>query len=66
MHFNGQSTVNLNGDKASGITYCRAYHLNVQDGVQRLMIAGIRYYDIMVKTGRQVAFCRTKIEGQLD
>jgi len=49
MHFNGQSTVKLDGDKATGITYCRAYHLKVQDGVQKFMIAGIRYHDVMVK-----------------
>src|SRR3984885_6681916 len=36
MHFNGQSTVKLDGDKATGITYCRAYHLKVLDGVQKL------------------------------
>ena len=62
MHFNGQSTVNLNGDKASGITYCRAYHLNVQDGVQRLMIAGIRYYDIMVKQDGKWLFAERKLK----
>jgi len=62
MHFNGQSTVNLNGDKASGITYCRAYHLNVQDGVQKLMIAGIRYYDIMVKQDGKWLFAERKLK----
>lgn len=28
MHFNGQSTIKLDGDRASSVTYCRAYHLN--------------------------------------
>src|SRR6202012_3646146 len=49
MHFNGQCTVKLDDNKATGITYCRAYHLKVLEGVQKLMIAGIRYYDTMVK-----------------
>ena len=49
MHFNGQSTVRLDGDRATGITYCRAYHLTAKDGTRKLMIAGIRYYDTMVK-----------------
>ena|SRR5258708_4618431 len=49
MHLNGQSTLKLDGDKATGITYCRAYHLKIQEGMQKLMIAGIRYHDTMVK-----------------
>ena len=62
MHFNGQSTVRVDGDTASGITYCRAYHLNVQDGVQKLMIAGIRYYDIMVKREGKWLFAERKLK----
>jgi len=62
MHFNGQSTVKLDGDRASGVTYCRAYHLNVQDGVQKLMIAGIRYFDIMVKQEGKWVFAERKLK----
>jgi hypothetical protein len=61
MHFNGESTVKLDGDRASGVTYCRAYHLNVQDGVQKLMIAGIRYFDIMVKQEGKWLFAERKL-----
>jgi SnoaL-like domain len=62
MHFNGQSTVKLNGDQATGITYCRAYHLKVLDGVQKLMIAGIRYYDTMVKQDGVWLFSERKLK----
>jgi SnoaL-like protein len=62
MHFNGQSTLKLDGDRASGVTYCRAYHLNVQDGVQKLMIAGIRYFDIMVKQEGKWVFAERKLK----
>jgi hypothetical protein len=62
MHFNGQSTVKLNGDKATGITYCRAYHLKVIDGVQKLMIAGIRYYDTMAKQDGVWLFSERKLK----
>ena len=62
MHFNGQSTVKLDGDKATGITYCRAYHLKVLDGVQKLMIAGIRYHDIMVKQDGAWLFSERKLK----
>jgi hypothetical protein len=49
MHLNAQSTINVNGDHATATTYCRAYHLKLPDGVQKVMIAGIRYYDTLVK-----------------
>jgi hypothetical protein len=62
MHFNGQSTIKVDGDRATGITYCRAYHLNVPSGVQKLMIAGIRYYDIMVKQGGAWLFAERKLK----
>ena len=42
-HFNGQSTVQLDGDHATGESYCIAHHLT-QDGEKRtLMLASIRY-----------------------
>lgn len=62
MHFNGQSTIKVDGDRATGITYCRAYHLTVPDGVQKLMIAGIRYYDIMVKQDGVWLFAERKLK----
>ena len=46
MHFNGQSTIVLDGDRATGESYCMAHHLSVgADGQRTLMIAAIRYYD---------------------
>jgi ketosteroid isomerase-like protein len=62
MHFNGQSTIKVYENRATAITYCRAYHLKVQDGVQKLMIAGIRYYDIMVKQSGQWLFAERKLK----
>jgi len=62
MHFNGQSTVKPDGNKATGITYCRAYHLKVIDGVQKLMIAGIRYHDTMVKQDGVWLFSERKLK----
>lgn len=49
MHFNGQSTVELKGDSATGLSYCMAHHVSVQDGKQTLMIAHIRYLDQFVR-----------------
>jgi hypothetical protein len=62
MHFNGQSTVQVDGDRATGITYCRAYHLKIPDGVQKLMIAGIRYYDTMVRHNGAWLFAERKLK----
>ncbi|AYB34826.1 nuclear transport factor 2 family protein [Chryseolinea soli] len=62
MHFNGQSTIKLEGDRATSLSYCRAYHLNIQDGVQKIMIAGIRYYDSMVKQNGSWLFAERKLK----
>jgi ketosteroid isomerase-like protein len=48
-HFNGQSTVVLDGDHASGESYCLAHHLHDVDGQRTLMIASIRYLDQFAK-----------------
>ncbi|MDV7697970.1 nuclear transport factor 2 family protein [Chryseobacterium soli] len=61
MHFNGQSTVKLTGDKATGITYCMAHHLTIEDDQQRLMVAAIRYHDIFVKQNDQWLFAERKL-----
>ena len=49
MHFNGQSTVSLDGDRANGDTYCIAHHVFSSDGERRIMLAYLRYLDTIVK-----------------
>ena len=49
MHFNGQSTVALNGDRATGESYCIAHHLFTDDRERKLMVAWLRYDDRFVK-----------------
>ena len=48
-HFNGQSTVSLDGDRATGESYTIAHHLFVEDGSRKIMIASLRYLDKFVK-----------------
>jgi ketosteroid isomerase-like protein len=49
-HFNGQSTVVLDGERATGESYCLAHHLSVdEDGRRTMMIASLRYLDEFVK-----------------
>jgi ketosteroid isomerase-like protein len=49
MHFNGQSTIALDGDRATGESYCIAHHLFTEDGERKLMVAWLRYGDTFVK-----------------
>jgi hypothetical protein len=49
MHFNGQSTTNLDGEHAAGVVYCLAHHVKAEGSERTLMIAAIRYLDAYVK-----------------
>jgi ketosteroid isomerase-like protein len=51
MHFNGQSTITLDGARATGVSYCIAHHLFTDDGERKLMVAWLRYGDTFVKVG---------------
>ena len=44
-HFNGQSTVTIDGDRATGESYTIAHHLFTEDGDRKIMIASLRYLD---------------------
>jgi hypothetical protein len=48
-HFNGQSTVELDGDRATGESYTIAHHLFTADGERQIMIAALRYLDTFTK-----------------
>ncbi|HEY2601348.1 MAG TPA: nuclear transport factor 2 family protein [Thermoleophilaceae bacterium] len=48
-HFNGQSTIELDGDAATGESYCLAHHLFAGDGERKLMVASLRYHDTFIK-----------------
>ena len=49
MHFNGQSTIALDGDRATGESYCIAHHLFTEDGERKLMVAWLRYGDMFAR-----------------
>jgi hypothetical protein len=62
MHFNGQCTVSLDGDRATGESYCLAHHLSVaEDGQRTLMVASIRYLDEFVKLDGQWLFAERRL-----
>jgi ketosteroid isomerase-like protein len=60
-HFNGQSTIALNGDRATSESYCLAHHVQVADGKRTLMVASIRYLDSFVKTNGRWLFSERKL-----
>ena len=51
MHFNGQSTVTLEGERGTGETYCIAHHVFSAGGERKIMLAYLRYLDSFVKQG---------------
>jgi hypothetical protein len=50
MHFNAQSTIILDGHRATGDSYCIAHHLYTEGDERKLMLAFLRYGDTFVKT----------------
>jgi hypothetical protein len=49
MHFNGQSTVSLHGNQATGDSYTIAHHIYTEDGTRMMMVAWLRYLDTFTK-----------------
>ncbi len=49
MHFNGESTTRLDGERATGEVYCIAHHVFSADGGRQIMLAYLRYLDTYVK-----------------
>jgi len=60
-HFNGQSTLALNGAAATGESYCLAHHVQVQDGRRGLMVASIRYLDTFAKQAGRWLFSERRL-----
>jgi ketosteroid isomerase-like protein len=48
-HFNGQSTIVLDGTEATGVSYCLAHHVSAHGSERNLMIASLRYLDRFTK-----------------
>jgi hypothetical protein len=61
MHFNGQSTIALDGDCATGESYCIAHHLFSDAGQRKLMVAWLRYDDAFVKIDGTWLFAQRKL-----
>ena len=60
-HFNGQSVIRIEGDRATGESYCIAHHLTVEGDSRTLMLASIRYLDQLVKQRGAWLFAERKL-----
>jgi hypothetical protein len=60
-HFNGQSTVTLEGDGATGESYTIAHHVYTEDGSRKIMIASLRYLDTFAKIDGRWYFAERKL-----
>jgi hypothetical protein len=61
MHFNGQSTVHINGNRATNESYTLAHHFRTENGKRMLMVQGIRYYDVIVLRDGHWLFAERKL-----
>lgn len=60
-HFNGQSTVTIDGNRATGESYTIAHHVFSEDGVRKIMIASLRYLDTFAKLDARWYFAERKL-----
>ena len=60
-HFNGQSTVTLDGGRATGESYTIAHHLYTEDGDRKIMVASLRYLDTFTKIAGQWYFAERQL-----
>jgi ketosteroid isomerase-like protein len=60
-HFNGQSTIQLDGSRATWVSYCLAHHVSAQDRKESLMVASIRYLDTFAKQDGKWYFAERRL-----
>ncbi len=60
-HFIGQCTIVLDGDHATGETYCIAHHVLNSEVKRALFIASLRYYDVFAKVEGKWLFAERKL-----
>jgi SnoaL-like domain len=60
-HFNGQSTVTIDGDRATGESYTIAHHVFSEAGGRKIMIASLRYLDTFAKVNQSWLFAERNL-----
>jgi hypothetical protein len=49
FHMNGQQVVEIDGDSATGITYCQVKHVSEEDGREVITDSSVRYHDEYIR-----------------
>jgi len=60
-HFNGQSTVTIDGNRATGESYTIAHHVYTEGGTRKIMIASLRYLDTFTKIDQSWYFAERNL-----
>jgi len=60
-HFNGQSTVTIDGNRATGESYTIAHHVYTEGGTRKIMIASLRYLDTFAKIDQSWYFAERNL-----
>ena len=60
-HFNGQSTVTIDGNRATGESYTIAHHVYTEDGTRKIMIASLCYLDTFTKVAESWYFAERNL-----
>ncbi len=60
-HLNGQNTLQLLNDSATGEVHCLSHHLWAENGKRMLMIMAIRYYDTYIHKDNNWFFGNRKL-----
>jgi hypothetical protein len=60
-HFLGQQSIELDGSRATGETYCIAHHIYSADGARRDHVLSIRYLDDFRREGGKWLLARRRL-----
>ena len=60
-HLNAQSTVRLDGKRATGESYAVTHHVFTEDGVRKIMTASVRYLDTFTKVEDRWLFAERNV-----
>ena len=61
-----QSTIEVDGERATGASNTIAHHLSTTEGVKTIMIAPLRYLDTFEKGCRRVVLRGAQLDRGLD
>lgn len=62
QHAISNQLYSINGEIATGVTYCTAEHVRIVDGQAELLIWSLRYHDEMVRDGAAWRFASRRLE----